>query len=120
MTTTQALTYILATANIFGGEMIAFLCISFTIMTTIGTFVRASLVQRLQRAWGSALGCFIFGSAMAISHAIQLPQQPTLFFNTKPLILLLVYAFCIALLSLCAIKASERYKYIKRPKNIAK
>ncbi len=110
----QAMAEILSTASVFGGDMIAFLCLAFTIFTTLGTFIKASLIQRLQRAWASALGSFIFGSAMAISHALTLPQQSTIFFNIKPFSLLLIYAVCIALLSLCAIKQSEKYRYPKR------
>ncbi len=114
MKTIQPMMEILSTASIIGGDMIAFLCLAFTIFTTLGTFVRASIVQRLQRAWASALGSFIFGSAMAISHSLKLPQQPTLFFNMRPISLLLVYAICIALLSLCALKNSEQYRHPKK------
>ncbi len=105
---------LLSTASVLGGDMIAFLCLAFTIFTTLGTFIKVSLIQRLQRAWTSALGSFIFGSAMAISHAFTLPQQSTFLFNISPLNLLLIYAFCIALLSLCAIKKSEEYLNPKR------
>jgi uncharacterized membrane protein YjfL (UPF0719 family) len=110
----EAMAEILSTANLIGGDMIAFLCLAFTIFTTLGTFIKASLIQRLQRAWASALGSFVVGLAMAISHALTLPQQSTLFFNIKPLSLLLIYAVCIILLSLCAIKQSEKYRYSKR------
>ncbi len=105
---------IFVTGSVLGGDMIAFSCIFFTLLTTIGTFGRGSIIQRLHRAWDKALLSLIFGLVITVSHVLQQPDQPTIIFSIKPIILLLFYAFCITLLSLCAFKAGQSYRHTKR------